>query len=330
MKDLKFIVLFVISVLFLGLIGNKMNINLEVAKVFGQPIDSQNPVDINLATIAELGNVEGGEQAYYFDDYDNIVNVLWTANANGEITSTRKVPNVATEISLSGYQTELTYVSLDSLATARDITGLARQKVSISRAMDNFELKSMLDLILAIPSQEIVKTTGQDLYDGIVALVHKVAQYGTNYKLLVSVDIWEAINLYDKSMVTTFEYKLGIFDMLKQFGIEVIKIVGDIQLNSGTGITPDPILAPNTAILVAVNSTISDKLPCLLLRRKFSPEVSKAVGAEGSAERIILTIGDLRVINNDKNILGYGICGYCNVGFAVTNYLAVAYCKNLI
>jgi hypothetical protein len=120
---------------------------------------------------------------------------------------------------------------------------------------------------------------------------------------------------------------MSIKDMLADVGVKVVKVLGSVKLDDGTY---DPVLAPTKAILVARNSNLVDKKPCLLIRRKFGAELSKAAGIEGEAERLVTSIGGLQVINNSKNILGIGVFGYENIGIAVTNYLAICFCDNLI
>jgi len=305
-----------------------MNNNIfEVAKVFGQPIDPALPVDPVLVEIANKGTLEVGDNAYVFNSYDENVDVIYTAGVNGEVVSNKKSPQGAVEVQMVGYQTDLAYVTLQELSNSKDVTPLARKKAAIARGLDKLEVKTMLDLLLGISSQEVTRVSGQDIYDGVVSMVAKVSDYGDNYVLLVGSTVYNAILTYDKDNANNLNYRMSIFDMLNNYKIKLIKVLGNVQLDSGSY---DLVLGTNKAILVAKNSTVVEGKPCLLIRRRFSAELSQSIGLDTEAERMTSVIGGLQVINNHKNILGYGVLGYENVGMAVTNYLCICWCENLV
>lgn len=304
-----------------------INPDIDIAKVFGQPIDPAFPVDPILAEIADKGTLEAGDSAYAFDSYDENVDTIYTAGDNGEVISNRKSPIGATEISMIGYQSDLAYVTLQEMSDSKDQTALARKKIAITRTLNKLEVKGMLDLILGIAGQEVEKESGQDLYDGIMAMKHKVANYGENYVLLVGVNVSEEIDNYDKQNATNFNFRVSIKEMLLENGIKVIKVLGSVKVDSGDYL---PVLNSDYAILVARKSNLTEDKPCLFIRRKFGAGLSQAAGIEGEAERLVTSIGSLQVINNSKNILGVGVFGYENIGLAVTNYLAVCWCTDLL
>jgi len=70
--------------------------------------------------------------------------------------------------------------------------------------------------------------------------------------------------------------------------------------------------------------------PCLFVRRRIDPAIAAQLGFPvDSSERIITTIGGLSIINNSKNILGYGVVGYESIALAVTNPYAISWCDEL-
>lgn len=309
----------------------KLEINgIEIAKVIGQPIDSNIKVPIELSEIAEIETAEFGEDVYYFSAYDDNTDTVYTAGDSGEITSNRKSPSGATALTFVGYQSDLAYVTIHELQDAKDQTALARKKAAITRSMDKQDVKKLLDTILAIASQEVELTSGQDLYDGILAMIHKVVDFGDNFILLAGSTVWEKINSYDKENADNFNYRVGIKEMLAQNGVKVVKVTGStVTLDSGSAL---PVLAATKAILVARDSKLNvGGKPCLFVRRKINPDVAKLLEIEpDKAERLITTIGGLQVINNHKNILGYGVVGYECVIEAVTNYKAIAWSDSLV
>lgn len=302
--------------------------NLEIAKVIGQPIDAALPVPFEISAICDIETAEFGEDVYYFAAYDTNTDIVYTAGDAGEITSNRKSPTGATGLTFVGLQSDLSYVTINELQDAKDQTALARKKAAITRSMDKYEVKRLLDVILNIASQEVELATADDIYSGIMKMVHKVADYGDNYVLLVGSTVWEAINSYDRDHVNSFNYRLGIKEMMKDFGIELVKVVGNVALDTTT--SSAAVLSATKAILVARDSKLKAGKPCLFVRRKINPEVAAQLGIPAdAAERLITTIGGLQVINNHKNILGFGVVGYESNIEAITNYLALAWCDEL-
>ena len=304
---------------------------LEIAKVIGQPIDATLPVPFEISEICDLDTAEFGEDVYYFAAYDNNTDIVYTAADAGEVVSNKKSPTGATGLTFVGLQSDLAYVTINELQDAKDQTALARKKAAIGRGMDKYEVKRLLDTILAISSQEVELATADDIYSGIMKMVHKVVDYGDNFVLLAGSTVWEKINSYDRDHVTSFEYRLPIKEMMREFGIQVIKVASGATVSLDTTSSAAVVLSATKAILVARDSKLKAGKPCLFVRRKINPEVAAQLGiAPDKAERLVTVIGGLQVINNHKNILGFGVVGYeCNIE-AVTNYLAIAWCDELV
>ena len=302
--------------------------NLEIAKTIGQPIDAALPVPFEISAICDIETAEFGEDVHYFAAYDTNVDIVYTASDSGEITSNKKGVTAATALTFVGLQSDLAYVTINELNDSKDQSGLARKKAAITRSMDKYEVKRLLDVLLAITQQEVELATADDIYSGIMKMAHKVIDYGDNFVLLAGSTVWEAINSYDRDNVGTFNYRLGIREMLKDFGIELIKVTGSVAIDTTS--SDALVLSATKAILVARDSKLVKGKPCLFVRRRISPEVATQLGIPADqAERLITTIGGLQVINNHKNILGFGVVGYeCNIQ-AVTNYLAIAWCDEL-
>jgi hypothetical protein len=301
--------------------------SLEIAKVIGQPIDTSLAVPFEITEIADIEFAEFGEDVYYFAAADDNTDTVYTAADSGEVTSNKKSPSGATSLTFVGLQSDLAYVTINELSDAKDQTALARKKVAITRSMDKIEVKRLLDVILAISAQEVELDSGEDLYDGILKMVHKVIDFGTDFALLVGSTVWEAINKFDKDNADNFNYRISIKDMLKENGITLVKVVGQVKVDSGSY---DSVLSATKAILVARNSNLKVGKPCLFVRRRINPEVAGQLGiAPDAAQRLVTTIGGLQVINNHKNILGYGCIGYESVIEAVTLSKAVCWSDEL-
>ena len=307
---------------------------LEISRAFGQPLDSSLPVPKFLNEIASLGLADYGDDAYYFAAYDDNAEIIYTANEAGEVTSAKKSPSGATVIPLVGLQSTLYYVSLEEMQHItssvgnKDLTALGRKKAQITRSMDNYEARLVCDLMLGVPSQEVELATADDIYSGIMKMAHKVIDYGDNFVLLCGSTVWEAINTYDRDHVQSFNFRLGIREMCKDFGITIVKVVGNAALDTTTDARA--VLSVTKAILVARNSTLVAGKPCIFVRRKIDPAFATQLGIPvDEAQRIVTTIGGLSVVNNSKNILGYGVVGYESIAVACTNYKAIAWCDEL-
>jgi hypothetical protein len=311
---------------------NRLEINgIEVAKVIGQPIDSAFPTPVEILEIADVETAEFGEDVYVFD-YDENTDTVYTAADSGEVTSNKKSPSGATSLTFVGLQSDLAYVTLHELQDSKDNTALGRKKVAIGRSMDKEEVKRICDAILSLngetgePDLSVSLGTGDDLYDAIVKMVHQITNYGDNFVLLAGSTVWEKINTYDKENAAGFQYNVEIKKMLADNKITVVKMFGEIKLDSGSSTV---VLAATKAILVARNSKIKGVggKPILFVRRLINPEVAALLGIEpDAAQRLITTIGGLQVINNHKNILGYGVVGYEAIIEAITQYKAICFC----
>ena len=312
----------------------ELDFSLEIAKVIGQPIDSSLPVPAVIGEICDFDLAEYGDDVYYFAAYDDNAEIIYTAADAGEVTSAKKSPSGVTVLPLVGLQSNLAYVTLEEMQKVtssvgnKDFTALARKKASITRSMDNYEVRKVLDLLLAITQQEVELATADDIYSGIMKMAHKVIDYGDNFVLLCGSTVWEAINSYDRDHVGSFNFRLGIREMCKDFGITIVKVVGNAALDTTTDARA--VLSVTKAILVARNSTLVAGKPCIFVRRKIDPAFATQLGIPvDEAQRIVTTIGGLSVVNNSKNILGYGVVGYESIAVACTNYKAIAWCDEL-
>lgn len=297
-----------------------------IAKTIGQPIDSALPVPFVLSEIADIDFADPGEDVYVWTAYDDNVDTVYTAGDAGELTSNKKSPAGATSLTFVGLQTDLAYVTVNEILDAKDQTALARKKAAMTRSMDKQEVKRILDGILAIASQEVACASGEDLYDGILKMVHKVEDYGDNYVLLCGSTVSEKIDTYDKENADNFNYRVGLKETMDNLGIKKIKVVGQIKLDSGSY---DAVLAATKAILVARDSQLKVGRPVLFVRRRISPEIAEMMGINpDEAQRLLSVAQTPCVINNHKNILGYGVFGYESIIEAITNYKAIAWCAD--
>ena len=310
--------------------------SVEIARIIGAPIDANHPVSVELAAICNVEpSVAPGEKVWTFTPDDaNGVDKIYAAGSNGEILTVKVALSGLTELSFAYLQSKLEYVLVQELLESPDQGALARRKVSMGRAMDKTELKRVLDLVLAldgstgIPDQEVVRGTGVDIYDLIVAMTRKVSPYGDNYVLLAGIDADNEIEDFDKANADNFYTPVSIKTLLANKGITKIKVYEEIQIrnaadNSGNNV---PVLATDKMILVARNSKLLAGMPIVFLRRQISSLVANAGGETDAKERGLYVAETPTVLyNGDTLTHGYGVFGFSSIIEAILNYRAVCW-----
>ena len=306
------------------------NPQLEIAKLIGQPINIQLPVPVELGAIADTFTAEVGEKIWRYTAFDNALDTCLSVDANGAITLVKRTPTGDAELTFDGLNSKMEYVLIDDILSETDnVQVLARRKESITRSMDKRELYAILTAILSndagklpgvsIPEQTVV--SANDLYDVIIGMKHQVEDYGDGFVLLVGSTVKEKIDTYDKDNVANFNYNITLATRLRELGIDIMKVFGNVELTDGGGETA--IMDSKKLILVAKNSRIAEGKPIKFVRRKISPDIAKLMGAEvDSAQRAII-VNPTPVNKAGVNTLAYGVYGYESVIFTITNPKAI-------
>jgi len=311
-------------------------LDLEIAKLLGEPINTQLPVPVPISEIADTFTAEAGEHVWRIKNLDNTADVVLNVNANGVITPVKRTPLTDVELTFGGLNSKLDYVLVEDVLNKIDTNALARRKEAISRGMDKTELKIILDALLT-PTNEVFPhnevggfivtiDSGDDIYDVFFKAKHGVEDYGDNYHALVGSTVKERIDTYDKDNATSFNYNVTLRDRLAKVGITLRKIFGNVSRDVGE--TQTNLLDKKKMILVARDSTISEGKPIQFVRRKINPSIAKLMGADvDNAQRAVM-VGQVPVIvevsGTKENVLGYSVYGYESVVIAVKNPKAIA------
>ena len=302
------------------------NFALEVAQLIGQPINTQLPVPVEISAIADTFVAQPGEKVYRFTTLDTTADVVLDVSTGAIVTVARDGVGDA-EMTFKGLNSKLEYVLVDAVLSSPDTDLLSRRKESITRAMDKKEVKLIVDAIIAgdasganvyfpaLNSEDL--GSGSDIYDLIVAMKHLVEDYGDGYVLLCAPDVKEAIDNYDKSKVATFNYSMSIGAKLRELGIEVIKMFGNVSV--ATNEAEVAIMPAGKMILVAKNSRMSEGKPIKFVRRLISPEIAKLMGATVDNAQRALIVNPTPVNLAGVNTLAYGVYGYESIIFCITN-----------
>lgn len=299
------------------------DVQLEIAKLIGEPINPSLPVPVAISAIADVDSAEPGEKVFYFASEDSDDDEIYDVDANGAITVVKRNPASDTALTFKGLNSKLEYVLVDSVLNSPDTDVLGRKKGAIARGMDKLEVRLILKAIMDSGSvQTITPATGEDLYDVIMKAKHALEDYGDGYALLVGSAVKEAIDTYDKDKASTFNYNVTLSAKLRELGIEVVKIFGLVK-TTGDG-SPARLLDTNKFIMVARNSTIAEGKPLHFVRRRISAEIAGLMGADVDTAQRALIVNPTPVNVAGTNTLGFGVYGYESIIWAIKNIRALA------
>lgn len=307
-----------------------INIQLEIAKLVGEPINPQLPVPVEIQAIADTFTAEVGEKIWRYTAIDSSLDTIIDVDSNGAITLVKRTPTGDAELTFKGLNSKMEYVLIDDILGETDNTSvLARRKESITRGMDKREVKMICDALLAktagylpgVEPHEVTVASADDLYDIIIKMKHKVEDYGDGFVLLVGTNVKEKIDTYDKDNATTFNYNVTLTAKLRELGIEVIKMFGKVEVTDGGGELP--IFDSKSLVLIAKNSRIAEGKPIKFVRRKISADIAKLMGADVDTAQRALIVNPTPVNLAGVNTLAYGIYGYESLIFTITNPYAI-------
>jgi hypothetical protein len=315
------------------------SLHLEIARLIGEPINTQLPVPVELSAIANVVVAEPGEIVYRYQAMDKDADYILNIDANCVITPVKKSPMGETPLTFTGLNSRLEYVCVNDVLSSPDTKVLGRKKEAITRGMDKSELKIILDACLAntnVPNNQNVQefsvtgpstgVDGDDLYDVILGMKHLLEDYGDGFVLMVGSTVKEKIDTYDKDHVGTYNYRVGLAETLANLGITVMKVFGKVDRGSGEVV----LLDAKKMIMVAVNSRIAQGKPITFVRRRISPEIATLMGANvDNAQRAIFAnpvpVQAVPPVTGgtQSNLLAYGVLGYESIVMAITNPLAI-------
>jgi len=302
------------------------NYALEIAQLIGSPINTQLPVPVEISAIADVLTAQSGEKVYRFTTLDSTADVVLDVSTGAIVTVKRDGVGDA-EMTFKGLNSKLEYVLVDAVLSSPDTDLLSRRRESITRAMDKKEVKLIVDAIIAgdasanneyfpmLDAEDI--GSGADIYDLIVAMKHKVEDYGDGYVLLCASNVKEAIDNYDKVKSGTYMNGISLPAKLKELGIEVIKMFGKVSVAEGE--TEVDIMPTGKMILVAKSSRITEGKPIKFVRRLISPEIAKLMGATVDGAQRATIVNPTPVNLAGVNYLAYGVYGYESIIFCITN-----------
>jgi len=328
---------------------------LEIAKLIGEPINTQLPVPVEISLIADTFTAEPGEHVWRYSSLDETADVALDVNVNGTITVIQRTPLHDVELFFKGLNSKLDYVLVEDILNKVDTNALARRKAAIARGMDKTELMLILNAIQTpsasvtgynngsnsgtngsvYPSNQesnggpfaVAVASGDDLYEVILKAKHGIEDYADEYVLLAGRTVKEKIDTYDRDHAATFHYNVTLTAKLKELGIEVYKIFGQVSYDSPSAENQVQLLSPTTFILVGRNSRIAEGKPIKFVRRIISADIAKQMGAEvDNLQRAVMVnpVPVQTVVSGTRqSVLAYAVYGYESIIFFISNPLAI-------
>ena len=320
---------------------NRKSLDLEIARLIGEPVDTRKPVAFEIGAVADvLPPAEPGEKVWIYSSVDDEAEYILAVDGDGVITPIKKSPLGDTQINFAGFNSRMEYVLVDDVLGSPDTQVLARKKEKITRGLDKRELLLLINAIEGsadtgsfkdnLPSGASIQSrdaeTGDDLYDVFIAMKHKLEDYGDGYVALVGSAVKEKIDTYRKENASSFNYAVGLKEMLKDAGIEVVKVFGKVHNGSSDTV----LMNTNHIIMVAKNSRLASGKPVKFVRRRISPEIAKLMGADVDGAQRATIVNPTPVIadpgttgSTTSNLLAYGIYAYESLVMAIVNPLAI-------
>lgn len=313
------------------------SVQLEISKKIGEPISPELPVPVELEAMCNVVTAEPGEKVWRYTATDTTADVVYNVNADGSLDEVKRTPTGDAEITFQGLNSKKEYVLIDDILGETDNVGvLGRRKASITRGMDKKEVYAVLQAVTGqtalgqsnanfvpgVACQSVVPASGDDLYDVILAMKHKVEDYGDDYLLLEGSDVKEAIDSYSKDKVTSHNYNVKLREEIKGWGMQEMKVYGTFQDEAAATYQ---VMNKKYLVMIARNTRIADGKPITFVRRRISPEIAKFIKASpDNMQRLIIGDQAPQLIGS-SDTFAYSVWGYESVIFLITNPYAIVF-----
>ena len=296
---------------------------LEMARIFGEPLDPRLPYPEIVSAICEVDTAEPDEYHYYFDTTLES-DTLHTITNTGAVTQVNVLPETPAALTFIDIASPEYYVKLTDLASAKERV-LARKLKTIKRALDAYEtflVFEAMDAACSTSGNYIDRNESSGAttfnYEHLIIMIDKILDFGSNYTLTVGATIDRDIKLWDwKDNKYT-----SLAAALQTLGINIIRSNALLTVDASA----TRVLPADTAYLVATDSTMGK--PNLFVRKRINDIdlLGGAIKQDGAApQRIIFVSPNPITVTSTARYLAVGITGFEELVVANTNPYAV--CK---
>ena len=295
---------------------------LEISRIIGEPKDPRKPYGYYgvIPDICEIDSALPDDYLYQFDATQE-TDKIYVVTSTGACTQLNVTPNTPTLVSYVDNVTPEFWIKLKDLASAKEKV-LARKKVDINRALDGYEVYSILQALNSAVQTANDYTIGSGntsfAYDTLVQMMNGLDDYADNYVLVVSGTIQQDIRLWD----WTYNKYTSLATALKDLNLKVVRVFGQVYVDD----TLKNIIDPNTCYLIGTQSATGK--PILFVRKQLNAmeSVGGVVKEDGSApERWVIVGTNPQWVNaSTARYLAVSLIGWGEIAIVVTNPYAIA------
>ena len=286
---------------------------LELAKVWGEPLDPLRPYPKVVELLCDVDTTEAGENTYAFD-VDEDTKEVYYITTDSTVTSSKVTPNSVSTVSFVDTLTKEFYVTFTDLLTAKyDV--IARKKKTVTRALNANEIKKIVliaDAAVAAGNRvTLASGSSKFTYSNLISMRELIKDYGDNFVLLVGAQIDQDIILWDYDENKYHSLKQALSDL----SIQIVRVVGSLTVDSYAA----QILGTNKAILVALNTEAGKPFK---FSRKMLDRI-EIVGGEIAQQRAIIVSPAIMPVGSNR-IPSVGVVGFESIAAVCVNSKAVA------
>ncbi len=294
---------------------------LEMAKIFGEPLDPRKPYPNVIEKVCETDTAEPDEYHYYFDVLLES-DVIHTITNTGAVTQINILPDTPAALTFIDVASPEYYVKITDLASAKEKT-LSRKINTIKRSLDAYETWQVIEAMEAA-----CNTSGNRIdnsassgasefnYEHLITMIDGVIDFGGDFTLLAGTLIDRDIKLWD----WTDNKYTSLAAALDSLGIDVVRSNALIYVDGSA----TRALEGDLAYLVATDSEVGK--PNLFVRKKINDIdlLGGAIKQDGGApQRVIFVSPNPITVTGSARYLAVGITGFEEIVVANTNPYAV-------
>jgi len=304
-----------------------MKSQLEIAKIFGQPLDPRKKYSDLISTICETDTALPTDYYYYFDALLETDKVIITNTASGIITQESISPDNPALISFVDAASPEYYIKINELASAKEKT-IARKLRTINRALNAWEDYTIINLLAAATTSSGFEHSMKSgytrfVFPDMVDMVDELSDYGSTFSFIESSAVAKDIT----NWVWDDNKYASLYEALKDLNVTSRVRIGTPHKVTIDGGAATQVLPLGKAYLVAQDAEAGK--PVLFVRKKISEMemigglINDVASPDERPERIVF--GSQNPVNvGTQRTLAIGITGYEQIASAVTNIYAVS------
>ncbi len=299
---------------------------LEIAQIFGQPLDPRKPYTDLIAAVCETDTASPQDYYYYYDALLETDKVIISNTASGIITQENVSPDTPAQITFVDLASPEYYITLPDLASAREKT-IARKLRTINRALnaeENYQVIQLLAAAVASSGYTFALRSGYNrfIFPDMTDMIDQLADYGEDFALIMASQIDKDI----KNWVFDDNKYRSLTEALKDLGVNDLIRIGTPHKVTRDG-SSTQVLAADKAYLVARSAEAGK--PGLFVRKRLSEIemlgglINNVASPDARPERIVFGSNNPVQVGATR-YLAIGITGYEQYASAVTNQFSVA------